>query len=203
MMKEVDMTVLDIPSQTKTRWTAAKYLQWSRPDDGNLYEVLNGQLIMAAAPILRHQKILFRIAKELDNFVGAKKLGEIYIAPVDVVLDDDVVEPDIMFVAKERKSIMKAERIVGAPDLVIEVLSLSTSARDLRYKWDLYARSGVREYGVVNPEAETVEVLTLVNNVYQRHALGEKDGAVTSKVLEGLCVTMKDMFAEEATKRLT
>jgi len=189
------MVVTDVPSQTKTRWTAAKYFQWSKPDDGNLYEVLNGELIMAAAPILRHQKILFRIAKELDNFVVAKKMGEIYIAPVDVVLGDDVVEPDIMFVAKERKSIMKDERIVGAPDLVVEVLSLSTSARDLRYKWDLYARSGVREYWVVNPEAETVEVLTLINGVYQRHALSAKDGSVASKVLDGLSVTMKDVFS--------
>ncbi len=190
------MVVADIPSQTKTRWTAARYLKWSRPDDGNLYEVLDGELIMAAAPILRHQKILFRIAKEIDTFVVAKKLGEIYVAPVDVVIGDDVVEPDIIFVSKERKSILKDERIVGAPDLVVEVLSLSTSARDLRYKWDLYARSGVREYWVVNPEAETVEVLTLVNDLYQRHTLGEKDGTATSKVLEGLSVTMKNVFAE-------
>mgnify|MGYP001607335295 CR=1 FL=1 len=190
------MVVTDIPSQTKTRWTAAKYLQWSKPDDGNLYEVLNGELIMAAAPILRHQKILFRLAKVLDDFVVEKKLGEIYIAPVDVVIGDDVVEPDILFITKERMSILKDERIVGAPDLVVEVLSLSTSARDLRYKWDLYARSGVREYWVVNPEAETIEVLTLVNDLYHRHALGEKDGTVTSKVLEGLSVTMEDVFGE-------
>ena len=190
------MVVTDIPSQTKTRWTAAKYLQWSKPDDGNLYEVLNGELIMAAAPILRHQEVSGNIYELMRSFVRLKKLGKVFDAPIDVVLGDDVVEPDIVFISKERKEIMGRERITGAPDLVVEVLSLSTSGYDLRYKWELYARSGVREYWVVNPEAETVEVLTLVNDAYQRHALGEKDGAVTSRVLEGLSVTMKDAFAE-------
>jgi Uma2 family endonuclease len=188
--------ITDVPSQTKTHWTAAKYLQWAKPDDGNLYEVLNGELIMAAAPNLRHQEVSGNIYELIRPFVRSKKLGKVFDAPVDVVLGNDVVEPDIVFIAKERKEIMSRERITGAPDLVIEILSLSTSAHDLRYKWDLYARSGVREYWVVNPEAETVEVLTLVNDAYQRHAFGEKDGTVTSKVLEGLSVTMKDVFAE-------
>ena len=135
------MAVTDIPSQTKTRWTAAKYFLWSRPDDGNLYEVLNGELIMAAAPILRHQEVSGNIFELLKSFVRSKKLGKVYLTPVDVVLGDEVVEPDIVFVSTDRKEIMSKERIVGAPDLVVEVLSLSTSARDLRYKWDLYARS--------------------------------------------------------------
>jgi Uma2 family endonuclease len=190
------MAVTDVASQTKTRWTAARYLQWSKPDDGNLYEVLNGQLIMAAAPILRHQEVSGNIYELLRAFARSKKLGKVYDAPIDVVLGDDVVEPDIVFISHERKEIMSRERITGAPDLIVEVLSLSTSAHDLRYKWDLYARSGVREYWVVNPEAETVEVLMLADGIYQRHALGEKEGAVTSKVLEGLSVAMRDVSAE-------
>jgi Uma2 family endonuclease len=194
--KEVAMTTVTAPANVKTRWTAAKYLSISSPDDGNLYEVLDGELIMAAAPNLRHQEIIFRIAKLIDAFVLARKTGKVFIAAVDVVLGDDLVEPDVVFVSNERKGIMGTERITGAPDLVVEVLSLSTSTRDLRYKWDLYARSGVTEYWVVNPEAETVEVLTLVDGVYQRHVLAEKDGSLTSKVLEGFSASAADVFAE-------
>jgi len=178
----------------KTRWTAAKYL--SLPDDGKLYEVLNGELIMAAAPNLRHQEIAGNIYETLKSFVRSKKLGKVYFSPVDVVLGDDLAEPDVVFVSAERKAIMHQERIVGAPDLVVEVLSLSTSERDLRYKWDLYARSGVREYWVVNPGAETVEVLTLAKKVYKRHSLAEGEGNITSKILEGFNVPVRDVFAE-------
>ena len=188
------MAVIEALTRAKTRWTAARYLR--RPDDGKLYEVLEGELIMAAAPNLRHQEIAGNIYESLRSFVRAKKWGKVFIAPVDVVLGDDLAEPDVVFVSTERKAIMGKERITGAPDLVVEVLSLSTSARDLRYKWDLYARSGMREYWVVNPEAETVEVLTLAKKVYKRHVLAEKEGAVASKVLEGFSVPVKGIFAE-------
>lgn len=188
------MAVVEAPPHVKTRWTAAKYLRL--PDDGKLHEVLDGELLMAAAPNLRHQEVAFNLAESLRAFVRSKKLGKVYIAPVDVVLGDDLAEPDVVFVSTERKAIMGKERITGAPDLVVEVLSLSTSARDLRYKWDLYARSGVREYWVVNPEAESVEVLTLAKKAYKRHVLAEQEGVITSKVLEGLSVRVKDIFAE-------
>jgi len=191
------MSIVDAPVGTKTRWTAARYLSASSPDDGNLYEILDGELIMAAAPNLRHQEVAGNIYELMKAFVRSKKLGKVFISPVDVVLGDDLTEPDVVFVSKERKDIMGRERISGAPDLVVEVLSLSTSMRDLRYKWDLYARSGVREYWVVNPEAETVEVLTLVDGVYQRHLLAENEGAIiTSKILDGFSVPLADVFAE-------
>jgi len=176
--------------------TLEKYLKITSPDDGNLFEILNGELLRRGKPNLRHQEIVGNVSFLLCDFVERGNLGNVFGVPVDVVLGNDLVEPDIVFISKERKEIMSRERITGAPDLVVEVLSLSTSTRDLRYKWDLYARSGVREYWVVNPEAETVEVLTLINGVYQRHALGAKDGSVASKVLDGLSVTMKDVFAE-------
>ncbi len=191
------MSIVDASVGTKTRWTAAKYLSVSSPDDGNLYEILDGELIMAAAPNLRHQEVALNIANIMRAFVRSKKLGKVFISPVDVVLGDDLTEPDVVFVSKEHKEIMGRERITGAPDLVVEVLSLSTSMRDLRYKWDLYARSGVHEYWVVNPEAETVEVLTLVEGAYQRHLLAENEGAViTSKILDGFSVPLADVFAE-------
>jgi Uma2 family endonuclease len=151
---------------------------------------------MAAAPVLRHQEVALNIAERLRAFVREKKLGKVFISPIDVVLGSDLAEPDVVFVSNVRKNILTRERIVGAPDLVVEVLSLSTSTRDLRYKWDLYARSEVPEYWVVNPETESVEVLTLIEGVYQRHILAEQEGTVVSKVLAGLTISAKDIFAE-------
>ncbi len=188
------MTTLEAPA--KTRWTAAKYLSLAAPDDNKLYEVLDGELIMSPAPNAHHQEITFNVAKLLDAFVRANKLGKVYVSPLDVVLSDELAEPDVIFVSVERKSIVGPQRVTGAPDLVVEVLSLSTARRDLRYKWDLYARSGVREYWIVNPDAKTVEVLTLVRNAYERHTLAEGDTPVTSKVLEGFSASVKDVFAE-------
>jgi Uma2 family endonuclease len=195
-LRETALETLRTAAPTTERWTAAKYLAVSQPDDGNLFEVLDGELFMSPAPNLRHQEIMLNIAGIIRAFVRSKKAGKVYAAPVDIVLGDDLVEPDVVFVSNERKAIMKRERIVGAPDLVVEILSLSTSQRDLRYKWDLYARSGVREYWVVNPETESIEVLTLVEGVYKRHVLAEKEAVVTSVVLDGFTEPTTEVFAE-------
>ncbi|MDW8325319.1 MAG: Uma2 family endonuclease [Anaerolineales bacterium] len=187
------MDVAAAPS--RLGWTAKKYYAWSRPDDGTLYEVLNGELIMTASPVPRHQQLVFRIAKLIDAWATAQAAGEVFVSPIDVVLGDDVVIPDVVFVSAGQRSIIGPERIEGAPELVVEVLSLSTSQRDLRLKWDLYARSGVREYWVVNPEAATVEVLTLVNGAYQRHVLAQGETPITSQVLSGFSAPVSSVFA--------
>lgn len=179
----------------RTGWTASKYYAWSRPDDGKLYEVLNGELIMTASPVPRHQQLVFRIAKLIDSWATAHTAGEVFVSPIDVVLGDDVVIPDVVFVSTGRRFIIGPERIAGAPDLVVEVLSLSTSQRDLRIKWDLYARSGVREYWVVNPETATVEVLTLVNGAYERHVLAQGETPITSQALSGFSAPISLVFA--------
>lgn len=188
------MAILLTATRTETHWTAEKYL--ARPDDGQRYEVIQGELLMAPAPNVRHQEVSFALARILDDFVRSKGLGKVYISPVDVVLGDDMVEPDVVFVSNERAGIVGRERINGAPDLVVEVLSLSTSVRDLRAKWDIYARSGVREYWVVNPEAETVSVMALDEEGNYRIFVEEAQGetAVRSRVLEGFGALARDSF---------
>ncbi len=185
------MAIAEVP--TKVHWTAKEYL--ALPDDGKRYEVLNGDLIMAAAPNLMHQEVVLNLAQMLRSFVVEHKLGKVYVSPVDVVLGDDVVEPDLIYVSNARQNILGEQRITGAPDLVVEVLSLSTARNDLRYKWRLYARSGIQEYWIVNPAAETVAVQVLVENDYQTQIETEHpDDVVTSKVLQGFGLVAADVF---------
>lgn len=124
-------------------------------------------------------------------------LGRLFLPPTDVILaEDQVVQPDLLFVAKERKSIIQFDGIHGAPDLVIEILSPSTSGRDQVLKRKLYGKYGVQEYWIVDPEAETVEVLTLTASglePWRRFVDGER---LTSPLVAGLQITLSDLFAE-------
>ena len=87
-------------------------------------------------------------------------MGEVYVAPFDVVLSDtDVVQPDVLFVSKRRSDIITPDNIRGAPDLVVEILSPATAERDRTIKLDLYAQHGVQEYWIVDPDAKSITVL--------------------------------------------
>src|SRR5205814_7415211 len=100
------------------------------PDDGNRYEVIEGELCLVPAPNRRHQDVLLNLAVELRNFVRSRGLGHVYVAPFDVVLSDaNIVQPDVVFVSKGRLNILTKAGATGAPDLAIEVLSGSTQRR--------------------------------------------------------------------------
>ena len=124
------------------------------------YELLDGDLIMVPAPNLKHQKVQRRLGQRLGQFIEERELGEFFFAPCDVVLSDtDVVQPDLLFVSREREHLLSGgENVQGAPDLVIEILSPATADRDRGYKRELYGRHGVTEYWLVDPIAETVSV---------------------------------------------
>ena len=195
------MTVT-VPATETKYWTAADYLAQAEFGEGELYEVLNGELIMSPSPTLRHQEIVMNIAEILRAFVRENRLGKVYISPIDVVLGDALVIPDVVYVSNERAAIRSRERVIGAPDLVVEVLSLSTSKRDLRDKWELYAEQGVLEYWIVNPETETLEIRQLVNGAYvlrgtiHRHTGPTGEGAVRSPLFEALPLDGAAVFAE-------
>ena len=124
------------------------------------YELLDGELIMVPAPNLTHQRVQFHLSQKLGQFILHHELGEFFYAPCDVVLSDtDVVQPDLLFVSRERAHLLSGgENVQGAPDLVIEILSPATADRDRGYKRELYGRHGVTEYWLVDPIAETVSL---------------------------------------------
>ncbi len=165
--------------------------------EGVRCQLLDGELILAAAPNNKHQSILLTLAASLRSFVRSNDWGKVWIAPFDVVLSDhDVVQPDLLFVSHSRDAIITAANIQGAPDLAVEVLSPGTEGYDRGYKQELYARHGVREYWLVDPDLETIEVLTPGNGGFIRYALYGGRETLTSPLLPGLAVALAAVFGD-------
>ena len=180
----------DMPVQAEPRVkthgvTYADYA--AMPDDGHRYQVIYGELVMTPAPNEPHQRSLLNLASLIRDHVRTAALGKVYIAPFDVVLsDDNVVQPDLLFISKERLNIITDANVQGAPDLVVEFLSPGTAYLDRTQKRDLYARFAVREYWLVSPEAGTIEVLVLRGGKFERLGLFGVGDSVKSEVLSGL-----------------
>src|SRR3989304_9345652 len=177
---------------TPDRYTYKDYLLI---DDDKRYEVIRGGLIMVPAPFTIHQRVLRNIEDVLWNFVREKNLGEVLVAPTDVVLaEDTVVQPDILFINKERLDIIKEAAIMDSPDLIVEIVSPSSASYDTVEKRDIYEEYGVKEYWLVFPQEKVIEVLTLENNIYRELCKGRKTGVVRSKIIVGLEVDLKEVF---------
>ena len=178
------------------RWT---YEDWLRlPDDGFLYEVLDGELYISPPPFIPHQRSVGRLSTRMFLFAEEHGLGEVLQAPTGVRLPGQPVpvQPDILFVSLDRKGIVGKEYVEGAPDLVVEVLSPSNWHLDRKEKFQAYRSAGVREYWIVDPRARTVEVFVLEEGSYTLIAkLGAGD-TVRSRVLSGFEVNVGDIFAE-------
>jgi Uma2 family endonuclease len=123
--------------------------------EGTLAEIINGELYMSTAPTTEHQRIIRELSFAIFDFAGAKDKGEVFFAPYDVFLDEhsNAVQPDIIFVSHQSKSIIKADAIHGTPDLLIEILPPGNPKHDLIRKKNLYQKFGVKEYWVINPES--------------------------------------------------
>jgi Uma2 family endonuclease len=145
------------------RWTYAEFARL--PSEGSTrYEVIAGELVVTPAPALRHQRISADLLTLLNVFVRANELGEVYAAPVDVLFaEGDYFEPDIVFVRKDHRDYLTDRGIEGPPDLVVEILSPSTAARDRGIKLERYRHFGVPEYWMVDPAARAIEVWRLAD----------------------------------------
>lgn len=185
-------TSAPIINTDKKKFTYQDYLK--TPDDIR-YELIGGELLMTPAPVPRHQKIKREIEYELLRFVKANKIGEIFDAPCDVYLDEEnVVQPDLFFISKERTGIIGEKNIQGAPDLVIEIISESNAYRDLVQKKRLYAKNGVKEYWIVIPEEETIEIYILKDSVYTLHKTFNKEDVLESPYLTDFRLKLTSVF---------
>ena len=176
----------------QTKFTYADYLKTA---DDERYELLNGELVMSPSPREIHQYILGRLYLRLGAFIYGRNLGKVYFSPFDVVLSDtDVVQPDLLFVSNEREKIITADNIQGAPDLVVEILSLATAERDRTLKLDLYARHGVKEYWIVDPDARTITVFLQGENLFEVMGIYGEEQTLRSPTLEGFNITLQEIF---------
>lgn len=157
-------------------------------------ELWDGELIMSPAPSFFHQEIVVRFYKLLEAWVEHHRLGKTALAPLDMVLAPRrSVQPDVIFIAKERLGII-GERVEGAADLVAEVLSPGTRRRDRLDKRDLYEQHGVKEYWLIDPEARTVEVLFLERGEYQLVGRWQPEEQAASRLLKGFKVPVRRLF---------
>lgn len=163
------------------------------------YSIIDGELVMAAAPTLNHQTILLELSLKLAPFVREHQLGRVFIAPCDVVIRREPLrtrQPDLMFISHERRSIMSPQVIEGGPDLVVEILSPSNTRRELQEKLADYQTIGVREAWVISPQGRTVEVLQLSSEAIQRSGLYGVGDLIASQVLPELHLTVDEIFPE-------
>ena len=178
---------------TTKRWTYADY---AALDDGKRHEVIGGRVVKAPPLTSQHQAISRDLEFLLLRFVKERGLGEVYYAPLDVVLgDNDVFQPDILFVASANLAIVRQAGVFGAPDLAIEVLSPSTAENDRYHKRGAYERFGVKEYWLVDPENRTIEVLANGPKGYELHSFAAPDGKAQSKILQGFEVAVRDVVS--------
>ncbi|MBI5406340.1 MAG: Uma2 family endonuclease [Nitrospirae bacterium] len=176
----------------KRRYTYEDYLK--TPDDKR-YELIGGELLMTPSPVPNHQKISREIEFELLKFVKEKGLGEVFYAPCDVHLDDEnVVQPDILFISKDRLNIIGEKNIQGAPDIAIEIVSENSAYRDLIQKKGLYATFGVKEFWLVIPKEEMVEIYTFKEGDYDLFKKFKRNDTLESPLLKGLKIDLKKLF---------
>lgn len=161
------------------------------------HELWDGELIMSPAPSFFHQKIVDRLHEALKAHVSSRHLGETAFAPLDMILTQrHVTQPDVLFISNERRAIIQ-DRIRGAADWVAEILSPGSRRRDRIDKRDLYEQHGVREYWILDPEAETVEALFLEAGQYQLLGRWRPGDVAASRLLPGFQVSVRWLLMGE------
>ncbi len=187
------MSTVPHPNPGADRLTYRDYLEL--PEDGRRYEILDGDLAVTPAPTTLHQHVSAALVRVLGNHVVGSRLGQLFHAPVAVILADDcIVEPDLVFVATRRARIVKRRGIEGAPDLVIEILSKGTARRDRTTKARLYARFGVPHYWLVDPEKRSLETYQKGKRGYRRSGLYTGDAVVCSAPFPKLRPDLREVW---------
>ena len=178
----------------RVRLTVQDYLDIPEEDE-NRYELIDGELYMAPAPTWEHQESIGNLYSVLRDFVRTSGLGRVVVSPIDVYLsDEDVFQPDIVFVSVERLDIIHSSGVHGAPDLVIEMLSPSTEQRDLTVKRDRYAMFDVKEYWLADPIARTIVVLRLADGAFEQVGVFAEGMTVETPLMPGLRVDVSVVF---------
>lgn len=183
-----------IPGPPQGLWTYNDYA--ALPGDGHRYEIVDGVLYMAPAPNREHQNAALEIATYLRTHIKLTGLGQVYIAPFDVQLDvRTVVQPDVIVVLIPHIERVTESRIIGAPDLIVEVSSPGTVGHDRTKKQNAYARAGVPEYWIADPWSRTVEVLALEAGSYRSLGVFEGQAVLPSRIVPDFLVHVEQFFA--------
>ncbi|MGD0091456.1 MAG: Uma2 family endonuclease [Planctomycetota bacterium] len=167
------------------------------PETGPRYQLIEGDLVMSPAPSFFHQRLSGRLYRSLGTFVAEHRLGEVLYAPLDLILDEEnVLQPDLVFIAASQENIIAPEGLRGAPALCVEILSPRTSELDTGIKRRLYARFGVEEYWLVSPEEKRIYVYRLQENASAPAKILGLGDTLTSALFPGWAMRLEEFFAE-------
>ena len=183
-------------TEDRTQVTYEDYLEI--PNDGRRWEVVDGEPYVSPAPSTKHQTALFQLTHFVSIYLRDHPVGRAFFAPFDVVLGElDVVQPDFLYIRRERLGLLIDNGIKGTPDLVVEVLSESTRRLDEKVKLGLYERCGVEEYWIVDPVLETVKVRRRGEAGFGSPELlaREAGDTLTTPLLPGLEIPLAELFS--------
>jgi Uma2 family endonuclease len=178
-----------------THLTYHEYL--ALPEMKARYSIVDGELVMAAAPTPDHQTVVQETFLKLDSFVREHRLGRVFIAPLDVLIRRDPLrtrQPDVMFISNARRYVIGRQIVESGPDLVVEVLSPTNTRREVKEKLQDYQRIGVREAWIVATQGQTVEVLQLSAEGIDRSGLYGLGNLIVSQVLSELQLRVDEIF---------
>jgi Uma2 family endonuclease len=187
----------DDARESKRKLTYADFVRF--PDDGRRHELIDGEHYVTASPNLRHQIVLQRLNVALAIYLKASRAG-LVLFKVDCVFSFfDIVEPDLVIVLNEQSAVLTKRNIKGAPTILVEVLSPSTSKRDRTIKRDLYERQGVREYWIVDAVHSTVTMHRLAAKQFtrpQKLRLEDED-VIATQLLPGFAMSLDELFGDD------
>lgn len=164
--------------------------------DWDLVQLINGKEVEMPSPLIKHQKVSRLLQRIIEDFLLQNGLGELFNAPLDVIFEEGInrVQPDLIYISDENKGIIK-DWIRGVPDLLVEVVSKGSFYIDTVDKKEIYQKYGVKEYWIIFPEYDTIEVFSLEDEGYKIFSKGTDDEIVKSKLLNGLEVKVSDITA--------
>jgi Uma2 family endonuclease len=178
------------------RWTFDEMVA-ELPESNLPVELWDGEIIMSPTPSFFHQEIVDRFHDCPKAHDRKSRLGKTAVAPLDMVLTNTrATRPDVVFISNERLGIIK-ERLMGAADLVAEIISPTSRRRDRIDKRDLYEQHGVKEYWLIDPEAATVEVWHLTRGEFQLLGRWHVGQTAKSRLLKGFRVNVSDLFGQD------
>ena len=171
------------------------YKDYAKTPDDVRYQLIDGELILSPSPTFYHQHISGAMFVELRTWAVSSGTGKVVCAPMDVYLTEtDTVQPDILFISEERMHIVEDRYVRGAPDLVVEIMSPSTSRLDLGAKMELYVRHGVPQYWIADPDTRTARMLRLEAGDYTEVASFTENDVLTSDAFPGLRIDLGQVF---------
>jgi Uma2 family endonuclease len=179
--------------EKKKKYTVEDYMML---EEGAPFQLINCDLVMSPSPLAIHQQILFALSEIIVLYnIQQGRRGQWMYSPLDVKFDEgNILQPDILYITEERKAEIIKERIEGAPDLIIEILSPSNAYYDLRQKKDIYEKFGVKEYLIIDPVQENADLYVLKDGAYYLHQKAQKTESLNSILLQGFSVNLSQLF---------